>query len=318
MPGEQILWVDFAGDSVISSDIIISGEHPFVEVSGTIDVNTGAFTAQGSGSVAGFQNIAVTFEGMIVDMTLDGTYAMGVNGGLPGEQAIFYTVNGQLIMEKPTVTPPPVSDEISDVVNNFANGFNQAMAAGNATFLLDRLHPVVGEIYGRQACATYLEGIIDPTFQINVVDISGPAPWDYARDGFSRPLDGIFTVDVDRTFQGQTDRIQMHLDVMPPDAYWFTDCGDPLNLPAAASPVIQFDSPAFCRAGPGTEYDEKWSFVSGTTVPVVGGHQSGWWIVQVDDPNTRTECCWVGTGTVVGSPDGIPLIDVLPPAGSCP
>jgi hypothetical protein len=314
MPGEQILWVDFAGEAVISSDIIISGKAPFVEVSGTFDPDSGAFLAQGSGRVAEFPNIAVTFEGIIVDSSLAGTYGMGLNGGLPGGQAIFYDVMGALIIEAPTPTSAPVSAEIRAAVNNFAADFNQAMATGDTAFLLDSLHPDVVEIYGRQACTTYLEGISDPTFQISVVGVSGPAAWDYARDGFSRPLEAIFTVDVDRSFQGQSDRIEMHLDVMPPGANWFSDCGDPLTSAAA----IHFEAPAFCRAGPGTEYPEKWSFVAGTTAPVVGTYENGWWIVQVDAPNTRTECCWVGAGTFQGNAAGIPLLTILPPAGSCP
>jgi len=313
MPQKQTLWVDFAGDVDISSGLItIGGAAPFVEVSGNLNPNDGTFIATGRGTVAGFPNIAVTFEGLIGD-TITGIYGMGVDGGLPGGMAIYYQALGELIISEPTPTTEPASEELQDAAKSFAEGFNQAMVSGDAQFLLDHLHPVVFEKYGPEACAFYLNGVVDPSFQIEILEVRGPGVWFYSRDNFSHPIENTYTTVIDRSYQGQTIMTEMHLTYLDGQVHWFTDCGTPLT-----TATVFFESPTFCRAGPGLEFEEEWTFAAGTTVPIVGVNDNGWWIVQVDDPNTRTECCWVGAGTPQGDLGAIPLIVQLPPGSSCP
>lgn len=72
--------------------ITISGEGRWVEVTGPINAD-GTFVAHGTGTVAGFPNIAVRFTGRYLVGRLSGEYAVGVNGGLPGGQAINYIYN---------------------------------------------------------------------------------------------------------------------------------------------------------------------------------------------------------------------------------
>ena len=83
-------------DVTISGDTItISGAAPFVEVTGTIAAG-GSITAGGAGTVAGRPGVSVAFEGSLIDGVLSGTYALGVAGELPQQQAITYDVSGQL------------------------------------------------------------------------------------------------------------------------------------------------------------------------------------------------------------------------------
>lgn len=79
---------------VFQSEISIRGPDPWVEVNGTL-ADDGSFTATGTGTVAGFPNIAVTFEGTLTSDGLAGDYTMGAEGGLPTGQPITYRVEGQ-------------------------------------------------------------------------------------------------------------------------------------------------------------------------------------------------------------------------------
>lgn len=68
----------------------------WVVVSGEFEAATGRFNATGRGTVAGFSNVGVKFEGTITTAgALSGDYTMGTGGELPGGQAIVYAVQGQ-------------------------------------------------------------------------------------------------------------------------------------------------------------------------------------------------------------------------------
>jgi hypothetical protein len=79
---------------VFQSEINIRGPDPWVEVTGTL-ADDGSFTATGTGTVADFPDIAVTFEGTLTSDGLAGDYTMGAEGGLPTGQPITYRVEGQ-------------------------------------------------------------------------------------------------------------------------------------------------------------------------------------------------------------------------------
>ena len=68
--------------------ITLHGSFPWVDVSG--DFTDGEFIATGSGTVAGFDDIAVTFQGTVTSDGPVGNYWMGTEGGLPGGNYINY------------------------------------------------------------------------------------------------------------------------------------------------------------------------------------------------------------------------------------
>jgi hypothetical protein len=84
MPGQLTV-------TVTGSSISISGGGAFVPVSGTL-AGDGTFVASGSGTVAGFTGIAVSFGGALTDGRVTGEYTMGVNGGLPQGAPITYSM----------------------------------------------------------------------------------------------------------------------------------------------------------------------------------------------------------------------------------
>jgi hypothetical protein len=65
-----------------------------------------AISLNGTGKIAGYQNVSATFTGHISadGSTLTGLYALGENGALPGGQAITYQVK-----PKPAGTPQPTA-----------------------------------------------------------------------------------------------------------------------------------------------------------------------------------------------------------------
>ena len=80
---------------VREGSIIFDGEETWVDVTGELQPD-GSFEAEGTGMVAGFPNILVTFTGTITSEGLEGHYTMGADGKLPGGQSVTYLVEGTL------------------------------------------------------------------------------------------------------------------------------------------------------------------------------------------------------------------------------
>jgi hypothetical protein len=82
--------------SAVTESITISGPAPWVTVTGPLQAD-GTFIAAGSGTVAGFPNVPVTFTGSLnADGSISGTLQMGSDTpptGLPNG-AITYTIEG--------------------------------------------------------------------------------------------------------------------------------------------------------------------------------------------------------------------------------
>lgn len=83
--------------TVRQGSISISHAAPFVPVTGDYNTSTGAFTATGRGTVAGFANVNVRAEGTVNPSTgrITMTYTMGTNGELPGGRSITYSITLQ-------------------------------------------------------------------------------------------------------------------------------------------------------------------------------------------------------------------------------
>jgi hypothetical protein len=219
---------------VSQNSIHFEGDPPFVSVDGELN-DDGSFYAEGHGTVAGFPNIAVTFEGQFSDGTLSGQYTMGADGGLPTGEPIIYgltgTFQGPLTEgEEETPAPSPLPEGVTQTIDEFIQVFNQAFAEGDASSLYQLLHPAVFDVYGEEACQTYLENVVSNTIQIELVDAWFEGPWDWVIDDITTPLDYIYTIVANRTFEGDTAEIELHL-YMPGDdsVRWLTDCGEPLE-----------------------------------------------------------------------------------------
>lgn len=191
--------------------ITFSGPDPWVEVSGTWETD-GSFYAEGRGTVAGFSNVKVTFEGTISPGYLSGDYTMGAGGELPGGESITYGVEGPKV----------------ERVEDFVTAFVQARQSKDIDFLMSRLHPEVLELYGEDTCRSDLEGRPDdPNYNIEILSVAEPGPWNWEVDGRSIPISDVYTVQANVNAGGEEARRELHFAIVDGLLYWFTDCGEP-------------------------------------------------------------------------------------------
>ncbi len=240
LPIENYLRVeilDATGPS--KGEIQVSGAAPFVDVSGTIV--DGMFSATGVGTVAGFPNISVLFEGSITN-PLSGVYSLGVNGGLPGGFAISYNVEGTRdapLEEAESAEEIDEGEEIEleeetrmadvmELVQSFSSDLVEAMQSHDTTSLFDWLHPVVIDLYGEDACRLYLQDVAGYT-NIDVLDVQDLEAWTWERDGVSIPIEGVFAIDARLTLpSGEVHETELHYPYEDGQLFWLTDCGDPI------------------------------------------------------------------------------------------
>jgi hypothetical protein len=121
------------------------------------------------------------------------------------------------------------SEEPAETAEEFFELFAQAIRTGDEAVLLDRLHPVVLDLYGRRQCRAAAASIPqDPSFEARVRDVTGPEPYEYAPDGESITVKDAFTVALTFSTDEGTSRQDGHLALVEGEMRWFTDCGDPL------------------------------------------------------------------------------------------
>ena len=227
---EQLLVEIFGGS------ININGPRPWVNVSGDYDEATGAFSATGSGTVAGFPGIAVIFEGSLDETGVSGEYTMGAEGGLPGGKPIVFSVNGQRQAEETGdepaefTGPPPLPPGAAEMIQSFVDVFNAAFTEGNVDHLYQLLHPGVVELYGEEACRAYLGTIVETPTTLEYLDATRVGTWNFERDGAVIPVDFAYAIQANFTADNQTAQQELHL-TLPGDesVRWFTDCGDPIS-----------------------------------------------------------------------------------------
>jgi hypothetical protein len=212
------------------SSIHFEGPAPWVNLSGDFNEKDGTFFAEGRGTVAGYPNIAVTYEGTLTENGISGDLTMGAKGGLPQGEPIVYQVEGQKVEELSEETSAVLPPEVLSAVNSFIQTFNTAFQNGDFETLFTLLHPAVINLYGADACRTYLKGVIENKVHLDLVKVSEEGTWIWEIDGRSIPLDSIYKVKVDFTVQDQKSQPDFHL-YLPGDgsALWLTDCGEPLT-----------------------------------------------------------------------------------------
>jgi hypothetical protein len=234
--------------------LCIDGPFPWVNVHGELE-SDGSFFASGSGTVAGYSGIYVTFAGKITDGQLIGDYTMGANGGLPGGQPIIYSVSGERLVP----TPVPTSDPRLGEIQSFFDFYNESFSARDVPGLLSILHPQALGLYGIEACQDYLASVIENPVQIEALEITSSDPWKWEIDGHSALIEDAFTVQVAVTAGDQTAQQSMHLGLGEDGSLkWFTDCGEPIPTSDSDAffwfgddnePVVLDDNYEVCGAG---------------------------------------------------------------------
>ena len=123
------------------SDSSIQGSHPFVDVEGSFSED-GRFNTSGRGTVAGFANIAIEFNGTIIGNILQGQYAMGTHGGLPGGQKITFSITAtraESLQSIESSDPGLGHLEASDLARYFFEAGLELYEQGNLDDALDLL-----------------------------------------------------------------------------------------------------------------------------------------------------------------------------------
>ena len=194
--------------------VVIEGPDPWATVTGEIG-DDGSFIATGRGTVAGFPDIAVLFEGAISMDHIAGEYTMGAEGGLRGGESITYLVIGD------------AEDSATALASDFFDLFNAAQGAGDSARMFDMLHPAVLELYGEAACTDYLASIVNPDVSIEVLNAVKIGEWSWERDGRTLSIADALAVQANIHNGDDVSQAELHLAVRPDGTLgWFTDCGE--------------------------------------------------------------------------------------------
>jgi hypothetical protein len=192
--------------------------------------------------VAGIALIAIGAIGMLGAGSTDGGRSEAAASATPaaaGSDAVAPTASVVTTLSPaPTATPTPVptaspappspTPDATTLIVAFYEGLDPAIRAADADILVPLLHPATIERYGEPACRTYLGGLADPTLDIEVASVAGPAPWDYQTDDLTTTIPAAWTVEAAFTSQGATSDRELHVALVDGEVRWFTDCGTPL------------------------------------------------------------------------------------------
>lgn len=71
------------------------------------------------------------------------------------------------------------------------------------------------------------------------------------------------------------------------------------------SPMLYLDKNYFCRIGPNSGFPDVTSFYAGTSLPIIGKTNTGWWLVSINESHTTRKSCWIGGGVVSGDTSNV-------------
>ncbi len=144
--------------------------------------------------------------------------------------------------EEPTPVPLPEEERVLPLIlGDFQVKYNDAFESENAEALVDLLHDVVLDSYGRPQCRTYFEAVILNRVIIEIIEATEIGPWTWVIDGLSIPVENAYEVDANLTAQGETDMRVIHLVSREDGSLGFlTDCGVPLP-PESPPPLVLTD-----------------------------------------------------------------------------
>ncbi len=150
--------------------------------------------------------------------------ACGTGGGTPGSPPTT------------TTTLAPVATvALPDPLDAFFEDFQAAVQTANVAWLLEHLHPAVIDLYGLEQCADDLRGVIPQVVEILPTAVGEKGPWVMEFD--ATPVQVPDTYEVAVVFhEGATRReATVHFGDRFGKLHWFTDCGEPLEVPGGPS-----------------------------------------------------------------------------------
>lgn len=146
----------------------------------------------------------------------------------PAGSSLGPTTPGPSISPAPLMPTPGPTIQPTETVATFLARWTVAFQTGDATFLLDRLNPIVIARYGVPSCLQAINRQVDPA-EVNVLHgTSGPATWTWVASGLSVQVSDVYTAMIDRTYRGKTTPVTFHFALVRGTLTWFDACGTPL------------------------------------------------------------------------------------------
>lgn len=122
------------------------------------------------------------------------------------------------------------SQDVAASIEAFIQRYNLAFQQGDVDTLFNLLHPAVSQLYGAEACRSYLEYVIETPVQLELIEAAAVGSWTWEIDGRTTEIENAYLVEVNFSVQGQVSVKEIHLsDVGDGNVGWFTDCGEPLQ-----------------------------------------------------------------------------------------
>jgi len=217
----------FTGQSEIANLVYVLGADP-VPVEGAVVTMTMTRPDGSTETLTGVTAADGTVE-IVFDIFVFGDYLMTVDA----VAAEGYVYVPELNVADEFVVPVGSAETRTipaDRVVSFYEGFNQAMADGDAAFLFETLHPAVLERYGEEACRTRLEEVVQDPIVVEVLELVDFGVWTYDQDEVLADIEHTYSVEVRLTLpDGSTVEQEAHV-ALREDASvgWFTDCGEPV------------------------------------------------------------------------------------------
>lgn len=137
--------------------------------------------------------------------------------------------------EPPEATPQAMttptaalSADAESTARAFVSELSEAHERGDVDFLMNHLAQATLDRYGQDQCRSYLESHVGTATAFETVAMTYPQTFDYASDGKTTVIPDTVQVDIQFLALGTPATGSMHVLVENGQAYWFTDCGEPL------------------------------------------------------------------------------------------
>jgi eukaryotic-like serine/threonine-protein kinase len=74
----------------------------------------------------------------------------------------------------------------------------------------------------------------------------------------------------------------------------------PTPTPPPSGPMLYLNNNSFCRVEPRASSGDVTTFFAGERFPIIGWNPEGWWLVQIDIPDSKYTSCWIYGNTPEG------------------
>jgi hypothetical protein len=115
----------------------------------------------------------------------------------------------------------------AEAASAFFPRFVTAVRRGDATFLFDRFDPAVLTRYGATQCQGYTAQLADPSVDLKLIRVEGPAAYNYTSDGHSASIPDTYTFHVEGTVGSRAGQSrEYHFALVGGRFLTFADCGN--------------------------------------------------------------------------------------------